>query len=125
MEKNAQELSELVSTFNEHVSEQHEKVESIEETTRRAKDEVDEGYKHLVKAESNSKGSTMTFALFIFLMSIVLLSFNNLKWDVSFKFTRRLLTPFFDSAQCVENDCMRKPAEQTILTNTHRTGNNP
>ena len=37
MEKNAQELSELVSTFNEHVSEQHEKVESIEETTRQAK----------------------------------------------------------------------------------------
>ena len=79
MEKNAQELSELVSTFNEHVSEQHEKVESIEETTQRAKDEVDEGYKHLVKAESNSKGSTMLFAFMIFLLSVVLLVFNYLK----------------------------------------------
>lgn len=79
MEKNAQELSELVSTFNEHVSEQHEKVESIEETTRQAKDEVDEGYKHLVKAEANSKGSTMLFAFLIFLLSIVLLVFNYLK----------------------------------------------
>ena len=82
MERNAQELSELVSTFNEHVSEQHEKVESIEETTRQAKDEADEGYKHLVKAESNSKGSTMTFALLIILLSIVLLLFNYLKWFV-------------------------------------------
>lgn len=42
MEKNARELSELVSTFNDQVVEQHDKVETIDDNTRRAKDDVDE-----------------------------------------------------------------------------------
>ena len=81
MERNARELSDLVSTFNEQVVEQHDKVETIEDNTLRAKEDVDEvgiweqnnskGYKSLLKAEENSRGSTM---------AIVLILLNYLKW---------------------------------------------
>ena len=90
MERNARELSDLVSTFNEQVVEQHDKVETIEDNTLRAKEDVDEvgiweqnnskGYKSLLKAEENSRGSTMTIALFILAMAIVLILLNYLNW---------------------------------------------
>ena len=42
VERNVRELSQLVSSFNEQVVDQHSKVETIEDNTQRAKDDVDE-----------------------------------------------------------------------------------
>ena len=42
MEKNAYELRELISTFNDHIEVQHEMVDHINENTNKAVSEVDE-----------------------------------------------------------------------------------
>lgn len=66
------------------------KSKQLRTTPYELKEDVDEvgiweqnnskGYKSLLKAEENSRGSTMTIALFILAMAIVLILLNYLKW---------------------------------------------
>ncbi|KAK8829041.1 hypothetical protein WA556_005599, partial [Blastocystis sp. ATCC 50177/Nand II] len=79
VERNAREISELVATFNTHVAQQHEMIDTIHKNTEEAKRDVDKGYEELSKAEQNAKGSTMKLVYLIFACALLLLLLNWMK----------------------------------------------
>ena len=79
VERNAVELTQLVQTFNNHVSEQHEMIDTVHDNTQTAKEQVEKGYKELLKAEENQWGTRLKLAYLIFILTFVMLIFNWLK----------------------------------------------
>ena len=56
-------------------------VDTIHDNTQTAKEQVDEGYKELLKAEQNQAGTRLKLAYLIFFLTFLLLVLNWIKYD--------------------------------------------